>query len=109
MRRFPLPLLLIAITLIPGTIIAQDSAKADRYKKILDHLQSLVSQGETQWRVHDDVPHPEDPGLNDSDWNGFTVKHAYSAAGCRFPRRLTAMPLQDRGSGWISVLAVQIL
>jgi alpha-mannosidase len=81
MRRFSLPLLLVGITCISGIAIAQDSAKPDPYKTTLDHLQSLVSQGETQWRVHDDVPHPEDPGLNDSDWNSFTVKNVSGPGG----------------------------
>ena len=50
--------------------IAQAPApsQSDSFKPALDHLSSLVTQPLPDWRHHDDVPHPEDPSLNDSSW-----------------------------------------
>lgn len=80
MRRFALPLL-IGITAISLCVTAQDSGQNNPYKTTLDHLHFLLSQGETQWRSHGDIPHPEDPGLNDSDWSNFTVKNVSGPGG----------------------------
>jgi alpha-mannosidase len=44
-------------------------------------LQALTRQGEIQWRYHTDVPHPEDPGLNDSGWGTLTVKNVSGSGG----------------------------
>ncbi len=54
---------------------------ADPYKPTLDHLQSLTSQPEGDWRVHADVPHPEDPALSDTGWEVFTVKNVSGPGG----------------------------
>ncbi|HUE52848.1 MAG TPA: hypothetical protein VMO80_10935, partial [Terriglobales bacterium] len=48
---------------------------AEPYKATLDRLNSLTLQSESEWRFLDDSPHPEDPGLNDSEWGVFTVKN----------------------------------
>jgi alpha-mannosidase len=81
MRRFTPFLLWFGIILFPAVTPAQNSNSSDPYKPTLDRLQSLVSQGETEWRFHADVPHPEDPGLNDSDWGSFTVKNVSGPGG----------------------------
>ncbi len=57
------------------------SASADPYKSTLDHLQSLTLQPEADWRVHADIPHPEDPALNDSTWDEATVKNVSGPGG----------------------------
>jgi alpha-mannosidase len=81
MRRFAIPLLCLGILVISALAIAQDANRTDPYKATLDRLQSLLTQGETQWRFHADVSHPEDPGLNDSDWGSFTVKNVSGPGG----------------------------
>jgi alpha-mannosidase len=83
MKRFALFPLLICVTLPCWLLIAsaQDSDPSDPYKATLDRLQSLTHQGETQWHFHADVPHPEDPRLNDADWGSFTVKNISGPGG----------------------------
>ena len=54
---------------------------SDSYKPTLDRLNSLTHQPESQWRFHQDVPHPEDPGLNDSDWGVFRVQNVSGPGG----------------------------
>jgi alpha-mannosidase len=58
---------------------AQNSA--DSYKPTLDRLQSLLEQSETEWRFHEDVPHPEDPDLNDRDWGSVAVRNVSGPGG----------------------------
>ncbi|HVN21009.1 MAG TPA: alpha-mannosidase [Dongiaceae bacterium] len=57
------------------------SNTADPYKATLDRLNSLTRQSEPQWRFHEDIPHPEDPGLNDSDWAVWSVKNISGPGG----------------------------
>lgn len=45
-----------------------EAPPADSFKPVLDRLASLVSEDLPAWRVHTDVPHPEDPSLDDSGW-----------------------------------------
>jgi len=66
---------------MPATGVGQSAGADDPYKTTLDHLQSLTEQGETAWRVQTDVAHPEDPGLDDSGWDKFTVKNASGPGG----------------------------
>ncbi len=60
---------------------SQNSAPTDPYKPVLDRLTSLTRQGETEWKSHADVPHPEDPGIDDSNWATFTVKNVSGPGG----------------------------
>ena len=53
----------------------------DPYKATLDRLNSLTHQPESEWRFHDDIPHPEDPSVNDSDWGAWTVKNLSGPGG----------------------------
>ena len=50
-------------------------------KATLDKLESLMRRPEADWRFHADVPHPEDPTLNDSDWPALTVKNVSGPGG----------------------------
>ena len=68
--------LVLVLSVCAASGICQTSSGSDPYKPIFDRLQSLTSEGEPDWRYHADVPHPEDPGLSDSDWALLTVKHA---------------------------------
>ena len=81
MRRFASLLMCLWVISLSVAALAQNSVATDPYKAPLDRLQSLSTQGETQWRFHADVPHPEDPGLNDSDWGTFTVKNVSGPGG----------------------------
>ena len=80
MKRTAL-LLCFVIVLFVGLGLSQNSATPDTSKATLDRLQSLLRQGEPEWRSHADVPHPEDPGLSDSDWGTLAVKNVSGAGG----------------------------
>jgi len=54
---------------------------ADPYKPVLDRLESLTHQAEPEWRFHSEIPHPEDPTINDSDWDTFHVKNISGPGG----------------------------
>ncbi len=75
MKR-PAVLFLSALLCCVSLSLAQSSGSPDPYKSTLDRLQSLTHRPETEWRSHADLPHPEDPALNDSDWSAITVKNA---------------------------------
>jgi hypothetical protein len=70
------PLLLLCT----GIGLSQTNS-VDPYKTTLDRLNALTCQPEAQWRFHDDIPHPEDPGLDDSDWGVLTVKNVSGPGG----------------------------
>ena len=79
MKRFAVGLLnFLFVFVVAG--LGQSNAD-NSYKPILDRLNSLTHQPELQWRTHEDIPHPEDPGLNDSDWNTWTVKNISGPGG----------------------------
>jgi alpha-mannosidase len=69
------------ILLCAAFAAAQDSSAPDPYKPTLDRLQVVTRQYETAWRFHYDVPHPEDPGVNDSDWGKLEVKNVSGPGG----------------------------
>jgi len=70
------------LILVSSSLVVSQSAQApDPYKATLDRLQSLTRQGETEWRFHTDIPHPEDPGVSDSDWGTFAVKNVSGGGG----------------------------
>jgi alpha-mannosidase len=72
--------LTVILSICLVTALGQNNAP-DPYKTTLDRLNSLTHQAETEWRFHDDIPHPEDPALNDSDWQVFTVKNVSGPGG----------------------------
>jgi alpha-mannosidase len=73
--------LVFILLLLAALAVAQNPGHPDPYKATLDRLQSLTSQAETEWRIHADVPHPEDPGLSDADWGSLTVKNESTPGG----------------------------
>ena len=79
MKRSAIFLILLALSAVVS--VAQSSGTPDPYKAALDRLESLTRQGESEWRFHADIPHPEDPGLNDSDWGTLTVKNVSGPGG----------------------------
>ncbi len=83
MKRSAIFLLLLILAILPFTPFAtsQSAGAPDPYKQTLDRLDGLTRQSEGEWRFHADVPHPEDPGLNDSDWGRLTVKNISGPGG----------------------------
>jgi alpha-mannosidase len=80
MKRCPVSL--IGLIFLSAAFACSQSAKpADPFKATLDRLAALTRQGETDWQFHADVPHPEDPGVGDSDWGRFTVRNIAGPGG----------------------------
>jgi alpha-mannosidase len=73
--------LLLALVLHAALLVSQTSGATDPYKSTLDRLGALTRQAETEWRFHDDVPHPEDPWLDESSWGLFKVKNENGPGG----------------------------
>src|SRR5882724_12734474 len=69
---------------------------ADRYKAILDRLESLTTITLPDWRFHADVPHPEDPALNDSGWATVKTDQLWSS-GSRVLRGWIEIPEKVHG------------
>ena len=69
---------------------------ADPYKATLDRLASLTTLPLLEWRAHDDVPHPEDPSLDDSKWETVKVGDKWST-GTRVFRRWIEIPEKLNG------------
>ncbi|HXY52019.1 MAG TPA: alpha-mannosidase [Terriglobales bacterium] len=69
---------------------------SDPYKASLDRLESLVTVPTHDWRFHADVPHPEDPALNDADWQTVRARETWNT-GPRVLRRWIEIPEQIHG------------
>ena len=80
MKRSTVCLILFFFLLCSALGSSQDNP-ADLYKPVLDRLDALTHQSEAEWRSHGDVPHPEDSGLNDLDWDVWTVKNVSGPGG----------------------------
>jgi len=67
-----------SILLLMVAASAQDTARAPEpanpYQAILDRLESLTTVPLPEWRLREDVPHPEDSSLDDSGWQVTTIK-----------------------------------
>jgi alpha-mannosidase len=74
-------LFLLFAILLSTLALCQTSAVPDAFKSSIEKLQSLTHQDEATWRSHADVPHPEDPALNDSDWGVLTVNNISEGGG----------------------------
>jgi hypothetical protein len=73
-KRFDI--FLISLVLLHASLaISQNSAAPDPYQPVLERLESLTRQFEPEWRFHADIPHPEDPAVNDSEWGVLAVKN----------------------------------
>jgi alpha-mannosidase len=73
--------LILAILPFSPFATSQSAGAPDPYKPTLDQLDALTRQNEGEWRFHADVPHPEDPGLNDFNWGVITVKNVSGPGG----------------------------
>jgi alpha-mannosidase len=74
------PPVILAILFCASISVSQNNSP-DSYKTSLDRLDSLTHQSETEWRFHADVPHPEDPSIDDSGWGTWTVKNVSGPGG----------------------------
>ena len=87
------------LALVPVNVVSaqQPSQKTtDPYQATLDRLQSLTALPLPEWRFHADVPHPEDPSLDDSGWETVKVGDKWST-GSRVLRRWIEIPEKING------------
>jgi alpha-mannosidase len=70
-----------------------------RYPNVLDRLQAMTSVPIRDWRFHAaDLPHPEDPALDDSSWQPVTLAGGFGGFGGRQRQRPSGG--SDTGPGW---------
>lgn len=93
MKHFCLFILAILFFPLPGS--AQSTFAPNPYAPVLDRLTSLTSSPVPDWRYHDDVPHPEDPSLDDSGWE--TMQPGTKWTGPRVLRRWIEIPRKVGG------------
>ena len=68
----------------------------DPYKPVLDRLASLTVLPVTDWRFHTDLPHPEDPAVNDESWAPIKVDEKWTT-GSRVLRQTITIPEKFNG------------
>ena len=91
---------LLTIFLSGGVCFAQNDKPADPYKPILKRLESVETTALPEWRYHDDIAHPEDPGLNDANWPVVKSKEEWkSEARVREFERSQVIQRRTRESG----------
>src|SRR5438552_3845599 len=90
-KRVPLALICIFLT------SASAQKTNDHYKPALDRLQSLTTLQLPDWRFHEDIPHPEDPAVDDSSWATIAVDKLWSD-GARVLRQRMQTP--DKFNGY---------
>ena len=89
-----------AIFLSGEVCFAQNDKPTDPYKPILERLESLETMALPEWRYHDDIAHPEDPGLNDANWPVVKSKEEWkSGARVREFERSQVIQRRTRESG----------
>src|SRR5579864_9337697 len=81
MKRFALFFFICIFSLHPALGISQDPNPPGAYKSTLDRLEALTRKPEPERRCHADLPHPEEPAVNDSDWGLTTVKNISGPGG----------------------------
>jgi len=95
-------LALLALILLLTTVLSfsadtpQVAEKPDPYKPVLDRLESFTVMPVSAWRFHADVPHPEDPTLDDSSWEVIKLDEKWST-GSRVLRRAIEIPEKVNG------------
>ena len=88
-------LLALAVTSVSAQQVPTPST-TDPYKPTLDRLESLTTLPLPDWRFHTDVPHPEDPSFDDSNWETVRVGDKWST-GPRVLRRWIEVPEKING------------
>jgi alpha-mannosidase len=79
-----------------GICSGQANQPPDSYKATLDKLESLTTLPLPDWRYHADIPHPEDPTLNDADWQQVKTGEEWKT-GSRVLRRWIEIPDKING------------
>ena len=93
--RFWISVLLV--TFLSAFCFAQAPTPApDPYKPVLDRLGSLTVLPATDWRFHADLPHPEDPAVNDASWSMLKVDEKWTT-GSRVLRQTITIPEKFNG------------
>jgi len=93
---------IVVVVLLTAASFSQNSepTQPDPYKSTLERLESLSHQGEPEWRVHTDIPHPESSLLDDSAWDVFTVRNISDPAGDSNAKHWTGAGILRR---WIQI------
>lgn len=86
---------LLLLGMIPANAQGANANSAKAYAAVLDHLQSLVNLAQPEWRFHDDLPHPEDPALDDSGWKVMKTSEKWNDK--RVLRRWIELPASIHG------------
>ena len=82
--------------LLARTAPAQNLPPVNPYQSLLDRLNSIVTVPLDSWKFHPDIPHPEDAGVDDKDWQ--TVKTGEEwKTGPRVLRKLVEIPATVNG------------
>lgn len=83
----------VAAAVIPAIVLgvaalqAQEASTANPYQDALPRLSAMSSQWIPDWRAHaDNLPHGEDPSLNDADWAPVRVTEAWGSGPVWFRR-----------------------
>jgi alpha-mannosidase len=79
-----------------GVRSGQSNQPPDSYKPTLDRLESLTTLPLPDWRYHADIPHPEDPAVNDADWQQVKIREEWKT-GSRVLRRWIEIPDKING------------
>src|SRR5580704_6726647 len=95
MRKI-VPVALFVALSYSGTCSGQAQEPPEPYKPTLDRLESLTTVPLPEWHYHADIPHPEDPELNDVDWQTVKTREAWKT-GSRVLRRWIAIPEKING------------
>jgi alpha-mannosidase len=104
MKRFALFSVLAIAFLYVSTGLCQTSP-GDACKETLNRLDSITHHSEPEWRFHSDIPHPEYPAVNDSDWGAWKASNTSEAenptvehwTGSRVFRRSIEIPEKING------------
>lgn len=91
--RFALALLLLGT---PLALLGQQENSSDPNKTTLDRLNALTFVELKDWRYTADLPHPEDPSLDDGSWQTMQPGEKWSN-GARVLRRWVELPEKING------------
>jgi alpha-mannosidase len=89
--------------LICVEVLAAQSAQVDRYREVADKLQTLTKVPLTDCRAHGDVPHPEDPAVDDSTWTPIQLRAKFTSGVQVFrcwytvPENINGYAIRDSG------------
>jgi len=79
-----------------GVRSGQSNQRPDSYKPTLDRLEALTTLPLPDWRYHADIPHPEDPAVDDADWQQVETREEWKT-GSRVLRRWIEIPDKING------------